>query len=104
MAEFMQEHIGEEFDGVVSGLAERGIYVELNESHVEGMVFMRDMDDEDFFYFDEQHYEVVGRHSGLRLTLGSPVRIVVKGVDMNRRTLQFKLLLNNTAPSKRNSR
>ena len=104
MAEFMQEHIGEEFDGVVSGLAERGIYVELNESHVEGMVFMRDMDDEDFFYFDEQHYEVVGRRSGLRLTLGSPVRIVVKGVDMNRRTLQFKLLLNNTAPSKRNSR
>ena len=104
MAEFMQEHIGEEFDGVVSGLAERGIYVELNESHVEGMVFMRDMDDEDFFYFDETRYEVVGRRSGCRLTLGSPVRICVKGVDMNRRTLQFKLLLNNTAPSKRNSK
>ena len=102
MAEFMQEHIGEEFDGVVSGLAERGIYVELNESHVEGMVFMRDMDEEEFFYFDEAHYEVVGRRSGVRLTLGTPVRIRVKGVDMNRRTLQFKLLLNNIASSKRN--
>ena len=102
MAEFMQEHIGEEFDGVVSGLAERGIYVELNESHVEGMVFMRDMDEEEFFYFDEAHYEVIGRRSGVRLTLGTPVRIRVKGVDMNRRTLQFKLLLNNIASSKRN--
>ena len=93
MAEFMKDRIGEEFDGVVSGMTEWGVYVELNDTHVEGMAFLRDIDD-DYYYFDEARYEVVGRASGIRLTLGSPVRIRVKGVDMNRRTLDFKLLLN----------
>ena len=94
MAEFMKEHIGEEFDGVVSGMTEWGVYVELNDTHVEGMAFLRDIDDEDYYYFDEARYEVVGRSSGVRLTLGSEVRIRVKSVDLNRRTLDFKLLIN----------
>ncbi len=93
MAEFMQDRIGEEFEGVVSGLAERGVYVELNDTHIEGMAFMRDIGEEDYFYYDEARYEVVGRSSGIRLTLGTPVRIRVKGVDMGRRTLDFKILL-----------
>ena len=93
MAEFMRDRIGEEFDGVVSGLTEWGVYVELNDTHVEGMAFLRDID-EDYFRFDEARYEIAGRSSGIRLTLGSPVRIRVKSVDMNRRTLDFKLLLN----------
>jgi ribonuclease R len=91
MAEFMKEHIGEEFEGVVSGMTDWGVYVELNDTHVEGMAFLRDIED-DYFRFDEARYEVVGRSSGIRLTLGSPVRIRVKGVDLNRRTLDFKLL------------
>ena len=74
-------------------MTEWGVYVELNDTHVEGMAFLRDID-YDYYYFDEARYEVVGRASGIRLTLGSPVRIRVKGVDMNRRTLDFKLLLN----------
>ena len=94
MAEFMKGHIGEEFDGVVSGMTEWGVYVELNDTHVEGMAFLRDIDDEDYYYFDEARYEVVGRSSGVRLTLGSEVRIRVKSVDLNRRTLDFKLLIN----------
>ena len=93
MAEFMKEHIGEEFEGVVSGMTDWGVYVELNETHIEGMAFLRDIED-DYFRFDEARYEVVGRSSGIRLTLGSPVRIRVKGVDLNRRTLDFKLLFN----------
>ena len=93
MAEFMKDRIGEEFDGVVSGLTEWGVYVELNETHVEGMAFLRDIDD-DYYSFDEARYEIVGRSSGIRLTLGTPVRIRVKSVDLNRRTLDFKLLLN----------
>lgn len=93
MAEFMKERIGEEFEGVVSGLTEWGVYVELDETHVEGMAFLRDIDSDDYYRFDEARYEVVGRSSGIRLTLGSRVRIRVKGVDMNRRTLDFKLLL-----------
>lgn len=94
MAEFMKDRIGEEFDGVVSGLTDWGVYVELNDTHVEGMAFLRDIDDDDYYYFDEARYEVVGRSSGRHLTLGTPVRIRVKGVDMSRRTLDFKLLLN----------
>jgi ribonuclease R len=93
MAEFMKDRIGEEFEGVVSGLTEWGVYVELDETHVEGMAFLRDIDDDDYYRFDEARYEVVGRRSGVRLTLGSRVRVRVKGVDLNRRTLDFKLLL-----------
>lgn len=95
MAEFMKDRIGEEFDGVVSGMTDWGIYVELDDTHVEGMAFLRDIDDDDYYRFDEARYEVVGRSSGIRLTLGSRVRVRVKSVDMNRRTLDFKLLLNN---------
>jgi ribonuclease R len=94
MAEFMKEHIGEELDGSISGLTEWGVYVELDDTRIEGMAFLRDIDDDDYYRFDEARYEVVGRSSGLRLTLGSRVRVRVKGIDLNRRTIDFKLLLN----------
>jgi ribonuclease R len=94
MAEFMKDHIGEVYEGVVSGLTDWGVYVELDDTHVEGMAFLRDIDDNDFYRFDEARYEVVGRLSGVRLTLGSRVKVRVKSVDMNRRTLDFKLLIN----------
>lgn len=93
MAEFMKDRIGEVFTGTVSGLTEWGLYVELDENHVEGMVFLRDIDDDDYYRFDEARYEVVGRSSGHSFTLGTPVRVMVKSVDMRRRTLDFKLLL-----------
>ena len=93
MAEFMQDRIGEEFSGTVSGLTEWGLYVELDDTHVEGMVFLRDIDGDDYYRFDEARYEVVGRSSGLRFTLGTAVRVRVKSVDMRRRTLDFKLIL-----------
>jgi ribonuclease R len=93
MAEFMKDRIGEEFEGVVSGLTEWGVYVELDDTHVEGMAFLRDIDDDDYYRFDEARYEVVGRSSGVRLILGSRVRVRIKNVDLNRRTLDFKLLL-----------
>ena len=93
MAEFMKDRIGEVFTGRVSGMTEWGMYVELDENHVEGMVFLRDIDDDDYYRFDEARYEVVGRSSGHSFTLGTPVRVMVKSVDMRRRTLDFKLLL-----------
>lgn len=94
MAEFMKERIGEEFDGVITGMTEWGIYVELNDMHIEGAAYLRDIDDDDYYYFDEARYEVVGRSSGVRMTLGTPVRVRTKSVDLNRRTLHFKLLMN----------
>ena len=93
MAEFMKDRIGEIFEGTVSGLTEWGLYVEINENHIEGMVYLRDIDDEDFYRFDEARYEVVGQRSRRCYTLGTPVKVMVKSVDMRRRTLDFKLLL-----------
>ena len=94
MAEFMKDRIGEELEGSISGLTEWGVYVELDDTRIEGMAFLRDIDDDDYYRFDEARYEVVGRSSGLRLTLGSRVRVRVKGIDLNRGTIDFKLLLN----------
>lgn len=91
MVEFMQEHLGEEFAGHVSGLSEWGIFIELDETHIEGMSFLRDIEG-DFWQFDEANYEVIGRSSGLRMTLGDPVRIRVKRADLQKRQLDFELL------------
>ncbi|MDE6861362.1 MAG: RNB domain-containing ribonuclease, partial [Alistipes sp.] len=92
MVEFMRDKIGEEFDGCVSGISEWGIYVELNETHVEGMAFLRDIED-DFYSFDEARYQIEGRSTGRVFTLGTPVRVRVKGADLRRRTLDFALIL-----------
>lgn len=92
MVEFMNEHLGEEFEGHISGLTEWGIYVELNETHIEGMSFLRDIEG-DFFSFNEEQYEIVGRSTGIRFTLGSPVRIRVKRADLQKRQLDFEVLL-----------
>ena len=93
MAEFMKDRIGEVFEGTVSGLTEWGLYVEINDTHIEGMVYLRDIDDEDFYRFDEARYEVVGQRSRRCFILGTAVKVMVKSVDMRRRTLDFKLLL-----------
>ena len=92
MVEFMKEHIGEEFEGHISGLTEWGIYVELDETHIEGMSFLRDIDG-DFFQFDEANYQIIGRSTGRRMTLGDAVRIRVKRADLQKRQLDFEVLL-----------
>ncbi|WP_347922666.1 ribonuclease R family protein, partial [Alistipes onderdonkii] len=97
MVEFMKERIGEEFDGHISGLTEWGIYVELDETHIEGMSFLRDIEG-DFFQFDEANYEIVGRSTGRRMTLGDAVRIRVKRADLQKRQLDFELLIDNGRP------
>ena len=92
LVEVLKEHLGEEFDGHISGLTEWGDYVELEETHIEGMAIQRDIEG-DFFAFDEANYEIVGRSTGRRMTLGDPVRIRVKRADLQKRQLDFALLL-----------
>ncbi len=91
MVEFMKEHLGEEYEGHVSGLTDWGVYVELDETHIEGLAHMRDIEG-DFFLFDETEYEIVGQSTGRRLTLGDAVRIRVKQADLHKRQLDFELL------------
>ncbi len=101
MVEFMEEHLGEEFAGHISGLTDWGIYVELDETHIEGMAHMADIDGDDYYTFDESQYEVIGRRTGVRLTMGDPVRIRVKQANLRRRQLDFELLLPQQAPERR---
>ena len=77
MVEFMQDKIGQFFDGHISGMSDWGMYVELDETHIEGMVSLREMED-DLYQFDENRYEVYGRRKGRIFTLGDAVRIRVK--------------------------
>ncbi|MDR1225705.1 MAG: ribonuclease R [Prevotellaceae bacterium] len=91
MAEYMQDKIGMEYDGVISGVTDRGIYVEINENKIEGMVMLRTLK-QDFFYFDEENYRVVGRQSGKTYTLGDPVRIRVDRVNMEKRQLDYLMI------------
>lgn len=92
MVEYMKERIGEEFDGHISGMTEWGVFIELDQTHIEGMSFLRDIDG-DFFQFDEASYEITGRSTGLRFTLGSAVRVRVKRADLQKRQLDFEVLL-----------
>ena len=88
MVEFMADKVGEEFDGQVSGLSEWGVFVELENSIVEGMILMRDIEG-DFYQFDEERYEVYGHSTGRIFTIGDKVRIRVKSADLRRRLLDF---------------
>ena len=91
MVEFMKEHLGEEFDGHISGMSEWGLYIELEETHIEGMTYLRDIEG-DFFRFDPERYEIYGHATGVRLTLGDPVRIRVRRADLEKRQLDFEVL------------
>ena len=91
MVEFMRDRVGEEFEGSISGVTEWGIYVELEETHIEGMVAMRDLGNE-FFLFDEEEYAAVGSRSGRKFVLGDRVRIKVKGADLRLKQLDFEMV------------
>lgn len=89
-AQYMQRHIGEEFDGIVSSITGWGMYVEL-ENTVEGMVRLSSMDD-DYFIFDEDRMELYGEHTGITYHIGQKVKVVVVGADTNMRTVDFELV------------
>lgn len=91
MVEFMKERVGEEFEGSISGVTEWGLFVELTDTHIEGMVSLRDLGQE-YFYFDEEEYAAVGSRSGRKYVLGDKVRIRVKGADLRLKQLDFELL------------
>ncbi|MDE5944596.1 MAG: ribonuclease R [Rikenella sp.] len=91
MVEFMEDKLGQEFDGSISGVTDWGIYVELAENKIEGMVALRDMTD-DYYAFDSENYAVVGHTTGRRFTLGDEVRIRIKRADLSRKQLDFVMV------------
>ncbi|MCK4992853.1 MAG: RNB domain-containing ribonuclease, partial [Bacteroidales bacterium] len=89
--EFMQDKVGKEFDGVVSGLTEWGIYVEIIENKCEGMVSIKGIVD-DFYEFDEEEYMIIGRQTGRKFEIGDEVKIEVMNANLSRRQLDYKLV------------
>ena len=76
------------FAGIVSGVTEWGIYVEITETKCEGMVRIADMDD-DFYEYDEQNYRVIGKRNKRMISLGDEVFVNVKATDIDRRTIDL---------------
>ncbi|KOH44705.1 ribonuclease R [Sunxiuqinia dokdonensis] len=90
--EFMKDKIGEIFPGVISGITDWGIYVEL-ENKCEGMVPIRELGD-DFYIFDEKNYCLVGKHSNKKYQLGEEVKVEITRANLERKQLDFKLIEN----------
>ena len=88
---FMEEHRDEDFVGVISGVTDWGIYIELIENKCEGMVSVRDMKD-DHYQFDEDHYALIGKKNKLMYQLGDEVLVKVKSTDLVKKHLDFTLL------------
>lgn len=88
--EFMQDKLGMVFDGVISGVTEWGLYVELNENKCEGLVPIRDLDD-DYYEFDEKNYCLLGRRKKRQYRLGDPITIKVAQANLERKQLDFQL-------------
>ncbi len=89
-AEYLSERLGQTYDGVVSGVSEWGIYVEIKENLCEGLVPIRDLRD-DHYVFDEKNFCLIGRRTHRRFTLGDGLRIRVASVNMERKTIDFTL-------------
>ncbi len=85
---YIQQHLGETFDGVINGVARHGVYVELTDILIEGLVHVRDLDD-DYYDYDEQRYAVIGRRRGRMFRLGDPVRVVVAAANIETREIDF---------------
>ncbi len=88
--EWMQDHIGEVFEGVISGVTEWGMYVEIKENLCEGMVSIRDLDD-DQYLFDERNYCLRGRHHNKVYTFGDEVTVKIVRADLVKRQLDYIL-------------
>ncbi len=89
--EYMSDKTGQEFDGVISGVTEWGIYVEIIENQCEGMIHIRELGD-DFYEYDEENYCIRGRSTGKEYTLGDRVKVEVVKADLQKKQLDYKLV------------
>lgn len=93
-AEWMENHIGEIFDGVISGVTEFGLFVQLNDTLAEGLIPLRTIEPYDYVHYDEDNYCIVAARSGNRYTLSDPVCVRVVRVDVEKHQINFALIGN----------
>ena len=89
--EYMSERLGQVYDGVISGVTEWGIYVELNENKCEGMIPIRNLGD-DYYTFDEKNYCIIGRHKHKKYQLGDAVTVKIARADLVKKQLDLALI------------
>lgn len=89
--EFMADKIGKVYDGVISGISTWGIYVEINENKCEGMVYIRDLED-DVYVYDEKNYCIIGRRTQRKYQIGDDIRIKVIKADLIKKYLDFEIV------------
>ena len=90
--EYMSYRVGEQFDGMVSGVSEWGIYVEEKKSKCEGMIRLRDLGN-DFYNFDQKGGRVFGERTGIEWKIGTPVKIQVKNANLELRVIDYSLVV-----------
>jgi ribonuclease R len=88
--EYMKRHVGDEFHGVISGVTHFGVFVEVNDLLVEGMIHVRDLED-DYYAYDEKHYSLIGRRTGKQYRLGDSVYVKVIRVNPEERKIDFAI-------------
>ncbi len=88
--EYLADKVGEVYDGIIAGVTDWGIYVEINENKCEGMIPIRELND-DFYEFDEENYTITGRRKGRRFQLGDPIRVEIYRVNLEKRQLDLLL-------------
>lgn len=89
-AEFLLDKIGQRFGGLISGVSKWGLFVELEESHAEGLVPMRDMVD-DYYYLDEDNFRIIGYNKGREYKLGDKITVRIREVDLAKKQINFTL-------------
>jgi len=90
-AEYLEDNVGNTFTGIISGVTEWGMYVEIIENKCEGMIRLRDITD-DFYVLDEKNYCIVGQRKHKKYQLGDEVQVRVKKVDLSKRQIDFSLI------------
>lgn len=91
MTKYLMDKMGQVFDGVISGVTEWGVYVELTESKCEGMIRIGDFKN-DYYIYDEDNYQIIGTRKGKKYQLGDKVRVKVKKADLQRKQIDFSLV------------
>jgi len=99
----MSDKVGQIFGGIISGVTEWGVYVELDGNKCEGMIHIRELND-DFYYFDEDNYCIKGRRLGRILQLGEPIQVEVLRANLMKKQLDFRLADNEPVKNVKNVR
>ena len=100
--EYMKRHLGDEFEGLISGVMRFGVFIEINDLLVEGMIHVRDLED-DYYLYDEKSYALIGQRKGKRYRLGDTVKVKVIRVNAEEREIDFAMVTGETAPPRRAS-